>query len=756
MFALSPDTIHRFAGAGLPLVFVVGVCAQQFFPLLPFSFWWWGVAALLAAAAALMGGDRRLLLALFVVAGFFYAAVRADVRLDNTLAEELVWRDITVEGVVDGAPVATATGVRFDFLIDRLVAPPTSAAAAKTLTVRLRARINDYRQQQWRAVVDGARLRFVARLRPPTGGFNPHGFDYAGYLFSRNIRLVGYLRGRGETTVIATADDDVRRRLRARIFASTAPQPALQAALVLGDRSGIDEEGWRVLRRTGTAHLVSVSGTHIGLIYMMVVFLLALLWRSSRRLPQLMPVSKAALLLGLPATAAYAWLAGFGVPVQRSFMMVLVAALVLLFGGAVSATTILAVVMLLVVLIDPWAVVAPGFWLSFALTGMLLFAFLATGADRPPLWRRLLSAQFLASFFAVPLTLWFFNEASLISPLANLIAVPVVGVVALPLALVGIFVGDWCWHLAGGVLALLWQVLEWMASFSFAAWSPAQPPLWLFVLGLAGCAWMLMPRGVPLRFTGLLPVAAMLLWQPSPLPFGQAQVAVLDVGQGNAVVVQTAAYTLVYDVGRAHGGRVVADYLRGNGVRRLDRVMVSHNDDDHIGGLDYLRTSLPIDSVVLNSGNHRCERGQQWERDGVVFSVLHPPAGDGGDGGNDGSCVLSVRAANGGGVLLLGDVSREVEEALAEELAPTTALLVAHHGSRHSTSEALLRVARPSVALISVGRNNYGHPHRQTLARLRAAGAVVYRTDHDGALLLRLDAEAVVETWRRRHEKYWH
>ena len=527
MSAVGARWLAYAAGPAPALAFVAGVCFLQSMPALPPPAA--AVVLLLPLAAFRFAAARRpAFILLLALVGFFYAAGRADARLQTTLPDELIWQDVRLEGTVQGAPVFSAGRTRFDFAVTRIVAP-------LTLTVELQARLNIYHRGEPSPphLAEGARLRLDARLRHPQSGFNPHGFDYAGYLFARNIRFVGYVRHAGEMRELpgSAPNGGFRRQVGRRIAASGAPQTALLEALVIGDRSGIGEDGWRVLRRTGTAHLVSVSGTHIGLVYLLVAGVIGLLWGAHVRLIRLVPKAKAALLLSLPAALAYALLAGFGVPVRRSFIMLATAAAVVLVGGVRAATTALALAMLAVVAVDPWAVVAPGFWLSFALTGALLFVVLTRPPDEP-MWRRLVGAQLFASLLAAPLTLWFFNEASLASPLANLVAVPVVGFAALPLALAGVFAGDVCWFAAGWILEYLWRFLELLSALPFAAWSPARAPGWLFILAVGGGCWLLLPRGVPYRVCGLLPIAAMLLWSaPSPPP-GTLRVTLLDVGQG--------------------------------------------------------------------------------------------------------------------------------------------------------------------------------------------------------------------------------
>lgn len=734
----------------LCLAFVCGAAALQGLPHLP------PLLPLLTAAAVLMltawrvvRARRIALLALAALAGLTSSAVRAEARLTNVLPAQWVWQDVSVEGVVQGFPEVGAQRTQFDFLVQKI------HTAQQTLTLQVQARLSDYHRDGEASTLfaAGNRLRFTARLRPPRSSANPHGFDYAGYLFAHNIRLVGYVRQRGDTVLLADGSGNLRRQLYERIAASGARQNALIAALVIGDRSRLSDAQWQVLRHTGTAHLVSVSGVHIGMIFFIAAFLLGGMWRRSARLTARLPAMPAAILLALPVAFAYALLAGFAVPVQRSFFMAATAAAAVFLGGVGAVYAALALAMCIVVLIDPWAVLAPGFYLSFLLTAAVLTA-VRSNAGQAPIWWKLGGIQVMLSLVAIPLTLWFFNEASLVSPLANILAVPLVGFAVLPLALAGTFAGEWCWHLAGWLLEGLWWLLQWLAVLPYAVWQPAAPPLWLFALALGGGVWLLLPRGVPWRSAGALPLLAMLLWQPPVPAAGAVHLTVLDVGQGTAVVVQTHSQVLVYDTGRAFGGRILAGYLRARGIAHIDTLIISHDDSDHRGGMARLLSSIPARRVIASDGTMHCTRGHTWQQDGVHFRLLHPPVHHpDARTENDHSCVLLIESAGGKRALLTGDISSAVEEEIA---TPADVLLVAHHGSGHSSSARFLQTVGARAALISVGRNTYGHPHPQVLARLTAAGAEIYRTDMHGALIAEMDDTLKLTKWREVHKKYWH
>lgn len=738
--------------------FVAGICLLQTRETLPS--WEWAPPFLLAVFAPLFFRGKARVFALLFAAfggGFWYASLRAEIRLAEKVPSALEWRDIVVEGTVRGFPVRGERRTRFDFDIERIVSPPVS--------LRLRARLNDYHHGKESSFLrDGARLRMKVRIRPPRANFNPRGFDYAGHLFARGIRAAGYVRARDEVRVLSEGGG-VRDSLRRR--ALSLPNGELVSALVLGDRSQMSEEQWRVLRRTGVAHLFSISGTHIALAAGFAAFLGGFIWRRSRRLMRLMPAQKAALLSALPMVAGYAWLAGLGVPVQRGALMFFAAAAAMLGGGATGATNAAALAAVVVATADPWAVSSPGFWLSFMLAGAVIAAASAGGG----FLIRLLKLQLLVSLFAMPLTLWFFNEASLISPLANFIAVPLAGFAILPLILLDVILpGDFLWIAAGFILEWFWRFLEYISSSPFAARQTAAP-WWLFAVACAGGAWMLMPRGTPLRWTGIAPIVAMLLWQTPAPSAGAFRMTALDVGQGAAVVVETQNRALLYDTGPPFAFRILENFLRGRG-RDLDILIVSHDDIDHSGGAarlirarppELFLSPLPEDHSLRgmhSSVSEFCAAGREWEWDGVRFRILHPPAGFESENDNAKSCVLKITAA-GGAALLSGDIPKEEELRLARfygEDLRAEILLAPHHGGKDSSSAEFLRAVSPEFAVFSAGAmNRFGHPREEVLQRARDAGAKIYRTDTDGAIAAEVSENEIrIIKWRDRHRRYWH
>jgi competence protein ComEC len=761
---------------GAALSFAAGALLLQQQAALPHAAW----LLLAPACAALAWWRRPLVPAAAFVIGFLWAAGFAQLRLAERLAPGLEGEDLEVVGVVASLPAATQRGLRFEFELEtRVPGLPRRALlawhrgpSAEEASAPLEA-----------AVHPGERWLLSVRLRQPHGQLNPQGFDYEAWLTERGIGATGYVRSRGAQRLLGRRDglaDRVERareavRERFRAILGQTPSAGILAALAVGEQHAIAAEEWRLFARTGVTHLMSISGLHVTLVSGLFAWLVQAFWRRVPRLALALPARKAAAAAAIAAALAYTLLAGFAVPAQRTFYMVTVVALALWSGRVASPARTLALALAVVVALDPWAVLQAGFWLSFGAVA-LIFYVAAGWTAREPLALQWLRVQWAITAGLAPAALFLFAQVSVVGPLANALAIPLVSAVITPLALAAAALpADALLHLADWLTQGLLQYLDWCAQLPAAAWQQHAPPLWATLVALAGVAWLLLPRGFPWRACGAaLMLPAFALPAPAPAP-GEAWITTLDVGQGLAAVVRTANHALLYDTGPAFGAesdsgeRIVAPYLRAVGVARLDALVLTHDDADHTGGawsvlaaLDVARVlhSLPPSHAALSlaAAAQRCTRGMAWEWDGVKFEVLHPAPGYAARRGNDESCVLRVAAA-GGAMLLTGDIERGAELALARAgLARAAVLLVPHHGSRTSSSAEFLAAVQPRHAIAAVGyRSRFGHPHPEVLGRYAAAGLAPLRTDRDGAVTVRLGAGApVLQAERARRARYWH
>jgi competence protein ComEC len=748
------------------LALAAGVVLLQQQAQLPSTAW----AAVLVPLALLTGRNRWCVLALAFAAGFFWAALLAQARMADWLAPQLEGRDLEVLGVVAGLPAPGEGGVRFELETE-------GAASGERLPQRLLL--------SWYApavqVHPGERWLLTVRLRRPHGNVNPAGFDYEAWLLERGIGATGYVRQGGTqrllghrnafTDFIQKAREAVRERFQATLGAT--PAAGILAALAVGDQRAISAEEWRLFRRTGVTHLMSISGLHVTLVSGLAAWLVSAAWRRVSPLALRLPARKAAALAAIFAALGYALLSGFAVPAQRTFYMVSVVALALWSGRIASPVRTLALALAAVLLADPWAPLSAGFWLSFGAVALIFYV--ATGwtasGPRPAQWARI---QWAVTVGLAPAALLLFGQLSVAGPLANALAIPLVSVVVTPLALAAALIpAPPLLELAAWLVEWLLQFLEACAMLPGALWQQHLPAGWSVALALGGVAWLLAPRGVPGRACGLALMAPAFLVLPAAPAHGSAWITTFDVGQGLAVMVRTAQRTLLYDAGPAFGadadsgGRIVLPAVHAAGVAAIDLMVLTHEDGDHVGGALSVLESMPVGGLAsslpqahslntLVGAPARCAAGVRWQWDGVRFEFLHPVAGAQHPRRNNRSCVLHV-AAQGGSMLLTGDIESSVEAALHEKALKADVLLVPHHGSRSSSSREFIAAVAPRWAVVAAGyRNRFGHPSGEVLERYRAAGAALLRTDRDGAVRIFLEKDGIrVIGERERRPRYW-
>ena len=779
------------------------------------------VASLLVAVAAILVGSRLVrhrwllnLLAFMLVGsllGAGWSGLLAQHRLQHRLPLSLEGRDITVLGEVRGLPDVSRSGTRF-----RL--HPISANLPEGGHVALPGdlSLSWYAEEGTIAPVlrSGEQWALTVRLKRPHGLMNPSGFDAEAWMLNENLRATGYVRPAGGQRIAAAPEwwqspgaaiDNLRATIREKLqhTLSDKAYAGVIVALVVGDQRAIDQKDWDVFAKTGIGHLVSISGLHITMIAALVAALFHWGWRHSffthAALPLRLPAQKAAVVAGFIAAWCYVALAGFGIPAQRTLLMLGVASAALCSDRTPSVSQVLAIALIVVLLADPWSVLWPGFWLSFVAIACILFASVGRARGATPailptqpqmLDGRLASlwaaahTQWVVTLGLLPLTLVWFAQVSLISPLANAVAIPLVSFAVTPLSLLGSVMPAPCagflLSTAHALLAWLADWLRWLAAADWALWQAPQPGWGVFALATVGVLWALGPRGWPLRWAGLLAPLPLLLAQPEA-PSRGFWVTAFDIGQGNALLVETPNHRLLYDSGPAFsaesdgGSRVLLPYLRARGIHSLDALMISHSDQDHSGGarslwegvrVGWLSSSLSAAHPLLaGSPPHvACRTGQSWEWDGVRFEVLHPTA----DTLNDRkrfavrpnalSCTLKISYRERA-VLLTGDIEAPQERALLERARSALhadVLLAPHHGSGTSSTAEFLDAVRPSVAIFQVGyRNRYRHPKGEVMDRYQARDILPLRTDQSGAVRIEVDETLRIQRYRCERARYW-
>lgn len=771
------------------LAFAAGVLGLQFLPSVPC---WWGWALAGGWALAFLGWRWRIrgigylpgLIGCFLL-GIGFAAWRADLRLNDRLDPAWEGKDVELVGTIAELPQSFGRGSRFRFSVEAVRTPAAVVPREIMLSWYAGRACASCEESFSRAVQPGERWQLTVRLKRPHGNANPQAFDYEAWLLERGIRATGYVRS-GESAerlaamvwtpghVIERLRQKVRDSFQAMLPEARYPYAGVLVALVIGDQRAIQGPLWNIFNRTGTTHLMSISGLHVTMIAMLAGLLAGGVWRRIPSLSLRWPTRQAAVAAGVLAACLYTLIAGFGVPAQRTLYMLLVAALALYSGRRLAASQVLSLALFVVLLIDPWAVLSAGFWLSFGAVGALLFISASKIARPAGGWRQRLrdwgAVQWAATLASLPVLLLIFQQFSLISPLANAVAIPVISFIVTPLALLAAIVPWWpLLEAAHGVLSLLMRWLEWCALAP--VWQAAAPPLWVAMSGALGVALLLLPRGMPGRWAGIAWVLPLLVWPVPRPPEPEAWIDVLDVGQGLAVLVRTRSHNLLYDTGPLYsaesdaGQRVIVPYLRALGINRLDALMVTHRDADHSGGAASVRAALPVGrfySSMPDWGSEACLAGQEWTWDGVRFSLLHPDKADYESGGksNHVSCVLRIEAG-GRALLLTSDIEAQDEMAIlarSPEQLPAEVMLVPHQGSRTSSTPQFLSAVGAREAIIPVGYlNRYGHPKEAVLARYRERRTRLWRTDEQGAVLIRLAERGVaIEAWREKAPRYWH
>lgn len=741
-----------------PWCFGAGVLLFQLLPALPPAAAWAGLAALAVAALAL----RPLRWLVACVLGFAWTWLHVADRLAERWPAHLAGQVVAVEGVVAELAAPFGGGRRFELAELRVDGVPMDG----------RVRLAAYDPAPGPRL--GERWRLHARLRSPRGFMNPGGFDFEGWLFRERIVATGYVVPQTGDGPIAGEGGGLlalRAAIASRLehIAGASPHAGVVVALGVGLTHGMDGDAWDVLQATGTSHLISISGLHVGLVAAGVAWLVRRSWGWSAALRARCAPVDAAALWGLGAAFGYALLAGFAIPTLRALLMLGVVLLRGLLRRHGPGEAALAQAFAVVLVADPLAPLFPGFWLSFVAVAALPLGVL--GGFRG--WIAQVRTQWVVTLLIAPLTLGVFQTVSLIAPLVNLVAIPLFGFLVVPPVLLGILLlpaGDGVaavpLSLAVGTLDLAWPWLERAAASPVAAWSAGPRPVWVLLAAQLAFLLCVAPRGLPGRWLAAPLLLPLVLWRPAAPEHGAFELAVLDVGQGLAVAVRTARHALLYDAGpRFRGGDagdlVVAPYLEARGVRTLDLMIVSHDDEDHRGGVASVRARVPVRQTLTGGWRDgpRCEAGRRWHWDGVDFELLHPARGSAWDD-NDGSCVLRIAGA-GGSVLLTGDIEQAAERALVAAGAPLAADVVVapHHGSATSSSEALIARAHARYVVYSAGHaNRWGFPAAEVRARWREAGARELSTAESGAVVFDVSpVHGVTEPYehRRAARRYW-
>lgn len=712
---------------------------------------------------------RFCVLLLASIVGFGWAYQQASSKLRWHLQPDLWGQAVTIKGTVTGISLWHQQTLRFDVVVESI----NNEAVSSKPQIRL------FWPKASKLLRDGDKVTVVVKLQPPWHLANPGGFDQQKQLFIEGIRATGKVIAMQSMLESEKGSlTRVRQALNQQMAILLVDKPLLGViqATTLGLYKNITPHQWQVFQITGTTHAIAISGLHISLVAILFGGIITLLVKQFPFLTLYYPAKFYGAFAASLSATAYCAIAGFSIPTQRSLAMILVALYALVTRQKTMSWHLLALAWLGIGLIDPLATLQLGFWLSFGCVGALIYGGTHASSSR---WRKWIMPQMIVFIGLLPMGVLFFHQASLLSPLANFIALPIINVLVIPPSLLGILLmrisiplATLSLNLAHEALFFVWQILEKIADCPLGVWHAGEIPIFCCFLALVGIIILLTPRGFPAKQLGWFGLLPMICYHPPSIPFGECRVAVLDVGQGLAVVIQTRHHVLIYDAGPQYGTdhdagkRVIKPYLRAQQIKKIDRIIISHGDLDHRAGLNSLQEMLQgeifsSEPQRLSVPSKLCQDLIDWEWDGVQFTILNQKNAQA-KNRNDRSCVLKVMTQKQS-VLLTGDIEKGAEQLLLAtqpKLLPSSLIVVPHHGSLTSSSREFVKQVNAKYAVYPVGMgNHYGFPKSEILKRYAQQGSENIVVAYSGALIFELNNEDELTPptrWRDTSLLYWH
>ena len=725
------------------------------------------------------------------VGGLFASTLAASVQLNHRIQPAYEGKDLLITGRVVEIPDVRPDGTRFRFKVKNAwLLNNNNKGESTPINLSGVVRLGWFKNAQSLNADEQWQLR--VRLKQPSGFVNPAGFDYEKWLFSQRLGATGYVRASKDAYLAQIkrlaespwwSVNRLRQKIHSRIQNKVEDKQAagVLSALLVAVRSRLNDRQWQQLQETGTSHLIAISGLHIAVVAGFAYLPVMLIWVLFPGLNERVPLRLAGAITGVVFATAYALLAGFTLPTQRALLMVVIALFGLVSRKHYHASSILAAALLAVLLLDPLAPMSASFWLSFLAVSLILI-FIKRQMEQPRF--QLISLQLVLSLAMLPLTLLFFNSASLIAPLANLIAIPWVSMIIVPVSLLAVLFMPVSAAISGGLLSIaalaingLFKFLDYLSGWSTGLLSLPQIPWLLLLMAFVGILFLLLPKGFPGRWLGLLAIVPALLFSP-PRPDQNAfKYTLLDVGQGLASVLQTSHHTLVYDTGTRLsdsfdiGKLVLVPYLKSIGLGQIDTLLVSHEDNDHRGGAPALLKAIQVKQIISSEPHivdgyriTACYKGMKWRWDGVDFEVLSPllkNKQDSNEKDNNRSCVLRISNSQHS-LLLTADIEGKIEKELiktAKKAIRVDVLSVPHHGSKTSSSDDFIRATSAPLGIISAGyRNRFHHPAEKIVKRYQKHGVKLLNTSDYGALdiLFPASAEPIsIKAYRLDNSGFW-
>ena len=680
--------------------------------------------------------NRRISVLLWSLSGLIWCSFHQVHVSEQAMPLTRILSKAVVQGYVASIPVSSAHKTQFQFVVTRLNNHP---ARAHVLMSCFNTCPNFQVGEYW---------ELTAKLKKPLNLANPGGFDYVTWLQTRHIDWTGYVL---HQSTLLTAEKNSQYKLLAlrQYLASTLAvlgfdktSQGLVEALALGITTHIDKSSWDLFRRTGTTHLMVISGAHIGLVAGLVYGFVKWLWCRSGRLCLYLPAPKIASFFAILIAGIYSLLAGFAVPAQRALIMCFFMFLPNFVNQRFNVWQAFRYALFAVLLMEPHSVRMPGFYLSFIAVAILVSVnqrFVQNG------FKKMLMMQMACLIGLMPLTVFFFSYGSLNGLIANIIAIPWVSFIIVPLSLITTIFGHWfvlpaSATILSGSIQFLLRYLTWVDSLSFInlnfSVSKLLSPLAIMV-AIAVLIFVPLARFIP---------AVLMLFVAACFPafekikYGEARLDILDVGQGLSIVVRTSQHVLIYDTGVQFyqgsdmGKLAIIPYLETLNVKQLDKVVISHPDLDHRGGLASLEAKYFIQELIVDKPSAygrgvSCHEYSDWVWDGVKFHFFSNPTLV--TTKNNSSCVLQISNAQGH-VLLTGDIEKQAEDYLIQTYdnkLSSEVLIVPHHGSKTSSTESFLNIVSPRYAVVSYGFDNrYRFPHQEVMQRYKNHGIALFDT----------------------------
>jgi len=704
--------------------------------------------------------------------GFFWTLWTAYSISSFTLKKEWEGKPLIAIGTISSLPRLATFGTQFEFHLEKL----------NTKNVNTKIRLTWPHTPH---LTPGDKWKLLVKLKRVHSVQSNGAYDYEAWAYQQGIRATGSVQPNALNQLMSSNKYTYffmrfRKMLQEKIMLyspHTQTSPWL-IALILGERNGISADDWQVLRNTGTNHLMAIGGLHLGMLASFAYFTVSYLWRRSTTLLLFFPAQKAAILAACLMAVVYGSLSGFSLPSQRAVIMFFVFTLMTLTDRKINPWFSWALALFFVLIMNPLTVLQDSFWLSFTTIALILYG-MSHRLYSSGMWWKHGRVQWVIGIGLIPVSLALFQQCTLIAFIGNVIAIPWLTFTILPFCLLSVifitsapqFASVFLW-MADKSLSQLWIVLSWLSSFHFASWSLSLPSIYIVFLMIA-CFIFLLPAGMPSRWLSVIWILPALFYQPSKPLLGEYWLSLLDVGQGLAVVVETKNHTMVYDAGPKYasasdmGENIVLPYLRNHQIKNIDLMVISHGDNDHIGGakailnafpLTRIKTSVPEKMHSLLASD--CHAGDSWQWDGVTFAFLYPINNEI-NNGNDSSCVLMIDNGHYK-ALLPGDIEKQAEKNLLlnkPETLKADMMIAPHHGSKTSGMETFIAAVKPSIVLYATGyRNRYHFPHASVVESYAKIKAQAFNTVDSGTIQFKITNGGVVsppEEYRITNRKYW-